>query len=82
MSPEGRKNMAKITWINNTATTAVEWMYSVHDQQPSTGRLQPRGQHTEERIDRCEAGVRTLGLTGAVAFRENDDRDIAVIIVD
>lgn len=74
--------MAKVTWHNNTATTTVQWMFATHDQQPSTGTLRPGAQHTEQRIDRCEAGVQCLGLTGNVAFRENDDRDISVIIVD
>jgi hypothetical protein len=73
--------MAKITWYNKTATTTVKWMFAIHNQQPSTGKLLPGAQHTEQRIDRCEAGVRCLALTGAVAFRENE-QDISVIIVD
>ncbi|HEY4641992.1 MAG TPA: hypothetical protein VII75_11665 [Thermoanaerobaculia bacterium] len=74
--------MAKITWFNKTAKTPVEWMLSVHHQQPSTGSLDPGKKHEEQRVDRSEAGVRCLGFTGAVAFAENADRDLDVIIGD
>jgi hypothetical protein len=76
------KIMAKITWLNNTTSTTVGWMFAVHNKQPSTGELLPGARHTEERIDRCEAGVRALAFTGNIAFRESDERDISVLIVD